>query len=68
MENYFSIINMFNILEKTSENFLLIISYIILSYLIGSIPFGIIFGKIFKIGDIRKIGSGNLDNKRFKIK
>ena len=60
MENYFSIISMFNILEKTSENFLLIISYIILSYLIGSIPFGIIFGKIFKIGDIRKIGSGNI--------
>lgn len=31
-----------------------------LAYLIGSIPFGLVFSKIFGYGDIRKIGSGNI--------
>ncbi len=31
-----------------------------LSYLIGSIPFGLVLGPIFKAGDIRTIGSGNI--------
>lgn len=35
------------------------ILYLIISYLIGSIPTGLIVGKIFKI-DIRKYGSGNI--------
>jgi acyl phosphate:glycerol-3-phosphate acyltransferase len=34
--------------------------YIALSYLLGSIPFGIIFGKLFKGIDIRTYGSGNI--------
>lgn len=33
---------------------------IIGSYLIGSIPFGLVLGKVFKVGDIRSIGSGNI--------
>lgn len=37
-----------------------LILLIILSYLIGSIPFAYIIGKIFKGIDIRKFGSGNL--------
>ena len=30
------------------------------SYILGSIPFGLIFSKILGYGDIRKIGSGNI--------
>ena len=37
----------------------LIIS-VVLAYLVGSIPFGYIYGKVFKKIDIRKYGSGNL--------
>lgn len=29
-------------------------------YLCGTIPFGLIFAKLFGLGDIRKIGSGNI--------
>ncbi|WP_375606903.1 MULTISPECIES: glycerol-3-phosphate 1-O-acyltransferase PlsY [unclassified Bartonella] len=32
----------------------------LISYLIGSIPFGLLFTKLFKFGDIRTIGSGNI--------
>ena len=37
-----------------------IVSGIIISYLIGSIPTGYIFGKVLKGIDIRKSGSGNI--------
>ena len=32
----------------------------ILSYFIGSIPFGLLITKLFNLGDIREIGSGNI--------
>ncbi|MEN3791300.1 glycerol-3-phosphate 1-O-acyltransferase PlsY [Fulvimarina sp. MAC3] len=32
----------------------------ILGYLSGSVPYGLIFAKLFGLGDIRKIGSGNI--------
>ena len=32
----------------------------ILSYLLGSIPFGIVITRAFGLGDLRKIGSGNI--------
>lgn len=31
-----------------------------IGYLIGSVPFGLVLGKLFKVGDIRTIGSGNI--------
>lgn len=36
------------------------ISVIILSYLLGSIPFGLLLTRLAGYGDIRKIGSGNI--------
>lgn len=36
------------------------ILFILAAYLIGSIPFGLILGKIFGKGDIRQQGSGNI--------
>jgi glycerol-3-phosphate acyltransferase PlsY len=33
---------------------------IVLGYLLGSIPFGVIFARLSGAGDIRKIGSGNI--------
>lgn len=35
-------------------------SCFLVAYLMGSIPFGLILGKLFGVGDIRKIGSGNI--------
>ncbi len=38
-------------------------SYLIaglLAYLLGSIPFGLVMARLFGLGDIRKIGSGNI--------
>jgi glycerol-3-phosphate acyltransferase PlsY len=39
---------------------LLHISCIILSYLIGAVPFGLLFGRIFSNIDVRSVGSGNI--------
>nr|MBQ0091692.1 glycerol-3-phosphate 1-O-acyltransferase PlsY [Candidatus Enterousia merdequi] len=33
---------------------------LIISYFLGSIPFGLIIAKLFNKGDIRKVGSGNI--------
>ncbi len=32
----------------------------ILAYLLGSVPFGIVFARTFGLGDLRRIGSGNI--------
>lgn len=36
------------------------IAIVSIGYLMGSIPFGLVLGKLFKVGDIREIGSGNI--------
>ena len=33
---------------------------LIISYLLGAIPFGLLIAKLFNKGDIRKVGSGNI--------
>ena len=33
---------------------------IAIGYLLGSIPFGLVFAKLFGYGDLRKVGSGNI--------
>ncbi len=37
-----------------------IISCAILAYLLGSVPFGLLMAWLFGLGDLRKIGSGNI--------
>jgi glycerol-3-phosphate acyltransferase PlsY len=32
----------------------------LLAYLIGSIPFGLVLAKFYNVGDLRKVGSGNI--------
>jgi len=39
---------------------MLYIFSLILSYLLGSIPFGLLVAKFFNKGDLRKVGSGNI--------
>lgn len=41
----------------TEVNFIIVL---LLSYLLGSIPFGVVFSAAFGLGDLRKIGSGNI--------
>ena len=53
-----------NILLSASQthtiNILIAIGLMILSYIIGAIPFGLVIGKIVKRIDIRNYGSGNV--------
>ena len=39
---------------------MVLIAAAILGYLLGSIPFGLVITKAFGLGDLRKIGSGNI--------
>ena len=41
-------------------NYLALVSIFVFGYFLGSIPFGLILTKISGLGDIRKIGSGNI--------
>ncbi|WP_336288380.1 MULTISPECIES: glycerol-3-phosphate 1-O-acyltransferase PlsY [unclassified Bartonella] len=47
-----------NVLETPFQLYTLFI--FLMSYLIGSIPFGLLFTRLAKLGDVRKIGSGNI--------
>ena len=42
----------------TSPGLLALIA--VLAYLLGSVPFGIVMTRVFGLGDLRKIGSGNI--------
>ncbi|WP_112663642.1 glycerol-3-phosphate 1-O-acyltransferase PlsY [Microvirga flavescens] len=44
----------------SDANLSLIFSALALGYLLGSIPFGLIFTRMAGLGDIRKVGSGNI--------
>lgn len=46
--------------QITVENFLFLPTGIILSYLLGAIPFAYLFGRVYKGIDIRQFGSGNI--------
>jgi glycerol-3-phosphate acyltransferase PlsY len=41
-------------------NTLLQVLSVILSYLLGAVPFGLLFGKLFSNVDVRTLGSGNI--------
>lgn len=43
-----------------TSNLLLLLGALFLGYLLGSIPFGVIFTRMAGLGDIRKVGSGNI--------
>lgn len=39
---------------------LFLVTSAVLGYLLGSIPFGLVFARAFGLGDLRQIGSGNI--------
>ena len=39
---------------------LILIIVALAAYLLGSVPFGLVWSKVFGLGDLRKIGSGNI--------
>src|SRR6185436_3051339 len=41
-------------------NLLYMLAALVFGYLLGSIPFGLIFTRMAGLGDVRKIGSGNI--------
>ena len=45
--------------DFTTPDFWLIL-WIAIGYLLGSIPFGLVSAAVFGLGDVRKIGSGNI--------
>ena len=49
-----------NFLPIYHDNLLTLILSVIVAYLLGSIPFGLIWAKIFKLGSLKDIGSGNI--------
>ncbi|KKO04572.1 hypothetical protein LCGC14_0083990 [marine sediment metagenome] len=49
-----------SLLESDGGTILIIAAALAGGYLCGTIPFGLIFARLFGLGDIRKIGSGNI--------
>ncbi|MCB5176805.1 MULTISPECIES: glycerol-3-phosphate 1-O-acyltransferase PlsY [Microvirga] len=44
----------------SDDSNLLLLGALVFGYLLGSIPFGVIFTRMAGLGDIRKVGSGNI--------
>src|SRR2546423_14526138 len=42
------------------ETRLILVAIPVAAYLLGSIPFGVVLAKLFRGGDVRKTGSGNI--------
>jgi len=40
--------------------FVVILTPVIIAYLLGAVPFGLIVARLYRIKDIRKVGSGNI--------
>ncbi|MEM1373546.1 MAG: glycerol-3-phosphate 1-O-acyltransferase PlsY [Pseudomonadota bacterium] len=38
----------------------LLVLAVVLGYLLGSVPFGLVWARVFGLGDVRQIGSGNI--------
>jgi len=49
-----------NFLPIYHDNLLTLILSVIVAYLLGSIPFGLIWANIYKLGNLKDIGSGNI--------
>lgn len=49
-----------NILPEFVSSPLMLLATAALSYLLGSIPFGVVITRAMGLGDVRKIGSGNI--------
>ena len=42
------------------ESLTLTVIVFVLAYILGSIPFGILISKVFGLGNLRNLGSGNI--------
>ena len=51
---------MLELLPEFTSKLEVLIAACAFGYLVGSIPFGIVISKIFGLGDLRKVGSGNI--------
>ena len=49
-----------SILPEFSSTFVIMAQWGVIGYLLGSIPFGVLISGLMGLGDLRKIGSGNI--------
>lgn len=43
-----------------TQSYLILSIISVVAYLLGSVPFGIVMARLFRLGDLRQIGSGNI--------
>ena len=49
-----------SILPEFTSSFLIMAQWGVIGYLLGSVPFGVLISGLMGLGDLRKIGSGNI--------